>query len=354
MSTARGLYTFVNHRYVRDRGLNFAVQRGFHESLPGGRQPMAAIFVDLDPAAVDVNVHPQKLEVRFADGRGVTDAVFTAISRALGSRLGARSSALGASGGTPQYAQAVERFLARATEAAWGGPLPLPSAQERTGESYGGPRLGFGMARPDINSAPPEGFFANLRWLGTLGKRFWVCEGTDGTLVVLDAHAAWERHHLSTFLEGIAELGENRGQPTLFSRTVTLEPAELRRLGPALESLRALGIEAEPFGGREVALKSMPLAVQAAAPERLLPELLAVLPPDERLDGRWLPACRVLACHAATLSAQSSASHDSLRGLFSRLDDLDFSVDPQHPIVVVQQTPLLDLVGRADVKRSVS
>ena len=82
-ATARGLYTFVNHRYIRDRGLNSAIQRSFQDSLPPGRQPVAVIHIELDPRAVDVNVHPQKLEVRFADPRSVQLAVATAISRAL-------------------------------------------------------------------------------------------------------------------------------------------------------------------------------------------------------------------------------------------------------------------------------
>ncbi|MFY0576046.1 DNA mismatch repair endonuclease MutL [Cystobacter fuscus] len=71
LPNARGIYTFVNRRYIRDRGLNSAIQRAFQEFLAAGRQPVVVLFIDMDPRAVDVNVHPQKLEVRFADAKGV-------------------------------------------------------------------------------------------------------------------------------------------------------------------------------------------------------------------------------------------------------------------------------------------
>jgi len=83
LSNARGIYTFVNRRYVRDRALNSSIQRAFSDVMPGGRQPVVFLFIDLDPRDVDVNVHPQKLEVRFQDVRGVSDALFAGIARAL-------------------------------------------------------------------------------------------------------------------------------------------------------------------------------------------------------------------------------------------------------------------------------
>ncbi|MGZ6070473.1 MAG: DNA mismatch repair endonuclease MutL, partial [Myxococcaceae bacterium] len=79
LSTARSLYVFVNGRHVRDRTLHFAVHRGLAPSLPSGRQPVGVLFVEIEPSRVDVNVHPQKLEVRFADAAEVTDAVQAAI-----------------------------------------------------------------------------------------------------------------------------------------------------------------------------------------------------------------------------------------------------------------------------------
>src|SRR5262249_25181130 len=166
---------FVNGRPVRDRVLHFAVHRGLSPALPPGRQPVGVLFVELSPARVDVNVHPQKLEVRFVDAAEVTDAVQAALGRALRRAAGsARSTAAP----TPGYAQAVERFLSRASP----GPLPLPAAEDRP--------AAHGEAWPDRSAAPSPGFFRTLRLLGTLGGRAAVCEGPDGSLVVVDLHAA--------------------------------------------------------------------------------------------------------------------------------------------------------------------
>ena len=76
---AKGIWVFVNGRYVRDRMFHRAVGDAFQERVPAGKHPVLAVYVDIDPAKLDVNVHPQKLEVRFSDGQ----AVFQAFSEAL-------------------------------------------------------------------------------------------------------------------------------------------------------------------------------------------------------------------------------------------------------------------------------
>jgi DNA mismatch repair protein MutL len=151
LPTARALYTFVNQRYVRDRGVNSAVQRAFQETLPPGRQPLTVIFIDLDTRAVDVNVHPQKLEVRFADPRSVQEALSAAIGRALKAapwRQGMEGPA--EPGLQAQYAQAVERFLNRSQE----GTLLPTGAAPALGALEAG-RAPFGTLRPSLNDAPP-------------------------------------------------------------------------------------------------------------------------------------------------------------------------------------------------------
>ncbi|HCF62537.1 MAG TPA: DNA mismatch repair protein MutL, partial [Myxococcales bacterium] len=83
LATSRGLYTFVNGRFVRDRGLNATIQRAFADLTMPGRQPVAVLFLEVPLEEVDVNVHPQKLEVRFVDSHRVFGMVYRAVQEAL-------------------------------------------------------------------------------------------------------------------------------------------------------------------------------------------------------------------------------------------------------------------------------
>ncbi|HEX4621053.1 MAG TPA: DNA mismatch repair endonuclease MutL, partial [Myxococcaceae bacterium] len=344
LPNARGIYTFVNRRYIRDRGLNSALQRAFQDGMPAGRQPVAVVLIELDPRAVDVNVHPQKLEVRFSDGRSVYDAVLGGVRRALQPKSGALTVATTALG-EAHYASAVERFLAQAR----GSPAPLSLPMARDAPLL--PALeddrapAFGQARPDLNHAPPPGYFAALRFLGTLGKRFWICEGRGATLVVLDPHAAQERVALTRLRRAVLE-GTAAAQRALFSATVELPRAEAAALGQALRALDALGLEVEPFGGSAFAVKALPRGLEAADPRALLADLAAVAPPGPDVQRPQLaPALRALACHAAA-GASREPSRDESAALFAQLDGADFHVEARHAGVVVSELTFLELERR--------
>src|SRR6218665_1597038 len=366
LPNARGIYTFVNRRYIRDRGLNSAIQRAFQEFLAAGRQPVVVLFIDMDPRAVDVNVHPQKQEVRFADGKGVGDAVNAAISRALRAApwLGPPT---GEGGMTEQprqaahYAMAVERFLTRAQDAAWGSPMPLPGTQDASlpprstdplfapqapSEGPPGRAPAFGQAQPQLNEAPPPGYFGALRPMGVLGERFQVCEGPGGTLVVLDAHAALERARLMDFHKALKR--ESAPTPTLFGATVEMTVPLARTLVEGQEALARLGLEVEPFGGTTLALKAVPPALVGADARALLEALARALPPPgSALDAVALAEPRrVLACHAAR-HAEGQLTDGKLRALLGELDAADFHPPCIHGTVVVLEVPLLELERRA-------
>ncbi len=335
-STARGLYTFVNHRYIRDRGLNSAIQRAFQDQLPPGRQPVAVIHIEVDARAVDVNVHPQKLEVRFADPRSVQEAVGSAISRALkaapwrGTRVPDDQSA------HAHYAMAVDRFLSRAS----------PSLFEPSASTVAqGQHPGFGTARPDINTAPPPGFFASLKYLGELGRRFWVCEGQGGTLVVIDPRAARERLVLQSFTEAFEDGSLATAQSSLFSARIEVAKDEVAALVAVAAQLLKAGIELEAFGGESIAVKRVPAELEAVNLRDLLLELADSVPLRAPYD--FGPALKVMASHA-TEGPMRTVTHDEAHKVLTQLDSLDFSIVTEHAKVVVRQTPLLELVGAAD------
>ena len=334
LPTARALYTFVNRRYVRDRGVNSAVQRAFQDSLPPGRQPVCTIFIDLEPSTVDVNVHPQKLEVRFSDPRSVQEALSAAVTRAL------KAAPWRNSPGQPvgdelnaHYAQAVERFLARAQGTQGEALNPLAASSPSVMDEP--LRASFGTSRPLLNEAPPKGYFSALRFLGDLGRRFWICESPGGSLVVLDPRAVRERVVLEGLRERFRKGTLAEAEATLFSTTVTSPEAPV--ILAARERLSSYGIDVEDFGGETLAVKRVP------------PEL----EPTE--VGSWLPglatsndddaALRTLA-HAVGSEPLRAVTHDEVKALLRALDDADFSVRTQRSVVVVSDVPLLDLEAR--------
>jgi DNA mismatch repair protein MutL len=340
LANARGLYTFVNHRYVRDRGLIAAVQRAFSEQLPAGRQPVAVLRIEVDPAAVDVNVHPQKMEVRFFDGRGVYDAVLGGVRRALQPSVARAAEASELFATEASYASAVDRFLARA--ASTGSPLPL--AMDAPADE--GQRPGFGTRRPDVNAAPPPGYFSGLRYLGVLGRRFWVCEGRGATLVAIDPHAARERVALASLGRALAA-GTLADQRSLFGASIELAASQMAALTAALPALAALGFDAEPFGGSALALKSVPQGLESVDAPALLKDLAAVLVPGPVGETAQLaPALRIVACHAAG-GEEREPSHEECGRLFARLDGADFQAAARHSGIVLEELTFLELERRA-------
>ncbi len=330
-SNARGLYTFVNRRYIRDRGINFAVQRAFQDSLPPGRQPVAVLFIELDPSQVDVNVHPQKLEVRFADARGVQEALIAGISKALKAapwRQAVDPAAEGVAGA--HYALAVDRFLARAQN--------LPAFLEGPPRLDSGP-LSFGQARPGINEAPPPHYFGQLRFLGELGARLWICEAPGATLVVIDPRAALERvrlHQLHLAFESGALAASH---PTLFSATLELPAPQLAQVTSGASALTALGLCVEAFGGHTVAIKSVPPMLEGAD----LRGLLIALAPLLGAAPDLFAALKIIASFAAAAHARSFGPQEA-HALLVELDEVDFTVSCEHSAVVVRELPLLQLL----------
>ncbi len=360
LSNARGIYTFVNRRYVRDRALNASIQRAFSDVLPGGRQPVVVLFIELDPRDVDVNVHPQKMEVRFQDVRGVSDAVSAAIVRALkADEATAAAAGLAPTGqDAAHYALAVERFLARAQMPGAGvgagtGLEPAPSLLALDSPftpSTSAQAPAFGQARPGINEAPPPGFFGGLRYLGTLARRFWIGEGLGGTLLVLDPHAALERARLSAYLRAL-EAEQGPGQGGLFSATVELSGPEAKLSAARSSALAPLGLEVDPFGGTHFAVRAVPPGLEQADLRALLTELAPLLPdPEGPLDATTLGPCvRVLACHAAGSphAAARELTEEERAALFAQLDQADFHPSCRHGRIVVTELPLLELERRA-------
>lgn len=338
-SGAGALYLFVNQRAVRDRALARAVAFAYGSVLPPGRYPVGAVFVEVDPTEVDVNVHPQKAEVRFANARAVLDAVTRVLASGLGTSAWSGPAAREPSwwterlGGTPPAAPAAPE------DDPWG--LSAPSAEPRP--------YGTNASTPYVSDAPllsDEGFFGSLRVLGQVRKMLIVCEGRDG-LHVIDQHAADERIRFDQLRRGY-RTREVAIQRLLIPERVEVTPAEAVLCEERKDELSACGLDVVPFGETTVAVHGVPALVKRAPAERLLRDVLVELAKaGERAFGDAVDmALATMACHGA-IRAGDPLSLEECRALLRSLDDVeDFGGHCPHGRPVVYSVGFSELERR--------
>jgi DNA mismatch repair protein MutL len=357
-ATGRALYLFVNGRFIRDRGAAHAVLRAFAGTLQASRHPAGVLFLELPLPRVDVNAHPQKLEVRFERGREVYDAIFHAVAGALRTApwLGRhREEApvraadpvdLARAGQDPGEGAAAAAALAWAREAHASGeggfslPLSSPSASLPLPLSLGA----------EAEHPRTTGYFGSLRYVGQHARTYLLCEAPGGALVVVDQHASHER----LLFHRLREAFRTRQlpiQPFLLPQVVTLSPAAARALEAGLEELGMLGFDLEPFGGESFAVKGAPAVLSGADLATLLADMADQLAEVERgsaVDEAFHDLIATMACHAAVRANQEIGSEEA-RALLDGLDAIDFKGRCPHGRPVVFELSLADLerkVGR--------
>lgn len=364
---ATGLHLLVNGRAVRDQALARAVAFAYGSVLPPGRYPVGVVHVRLPLELVDVNVHPQKLEVRFADARNVLDAITRAIAKQLGT-----SAFGGPAQRSASYWDARLASLPRPQKQEDLGPDPwgLGSASASGSDSDSAavsgsasapasfsPSFSFSASDSDSASPPgiaesltavptdqpdllPRGFFGSLRVLGQVRRMLLVCEGNDA-LYVLDQHAADERLRFDRLRRSYLAR-EVATQRLLFPERVTCNEVEVALVESQGETLSSVGLECSVLGPATVAVHTVPALLPRAAPERLLRDLLGEL---ERAGGRGFSAAidralATMACHGA-IRAGDPLSIEHAEALLRSLDEVeDFAGHCPHGRPVVQSISL--------------
>ncbi len=251
-------HLFVNGRPVQDRILTHAVAEAYGNTQARDRFPALILFVEADPARVDVNAHPQKLEVRFAGAGEIHDLVREAVASALGRDAAIPSLAdLRPDGRSSSTATAVLEYLASHE-----GPA-------EAGRSSGDPAPARDLFEPGGREDALPG---PLVPLAQYRESYILAEDRDG-VVVVDQHAAHERVLFERYL---AEADDDRVevQPLLFPVVVELAPHERVVLEGEIGEFRRLGLVVEPFGGGAVRLEAIPAVASGLDPARLLHELL--------------------------------------------------------------------------------
>ncbi len=318
-SNRQAMHFFVNRRAVQSRMLQFAVEEAYHSLLMVGRRPISIINVSIDPALLDVNVHPAKAEVKFRDER----AVFSAVQRAVRSSLTAHVPAAiygsrGAEGWSlplPQSHGGLDSEFGR-----FGPVVVMPQAQPTQGDLW---QTGASTEQADSDAAPlpppPPRNLPPLRVVGQVGATYLIAEGPDG-LFLVDQHAAHERV-LYEKLGSALQRGAITVQPLLQAVPLDLSPGQRAEVEPALQVMLELGFEIEPFGESTLLVRAVP-AIYAESRRDLGRDLLEIL--DTVMHGtqpaRWREEMAItLACHSAVRAGQV-LSLDEMRALLGQLE----------------------------------
>jgi DNA mismatch repair protein MutL len=302
---ARHQYLFVNGRPVRDRLLQAAARAAYQDVLARDRHPVLALFLDLDPQFVDVNVHPAKTEVRFRDAASVRGLIIGALRHALGA-VGVQ-----AAGGLTLGALALARPAAGAAPAPWrpaGGWGPAPTPVMR---AFAEPSARFEPAPANDAPAPEPAAHPLGAARAQLHGTYIVAETSDGVIIV-DQHAAHERLVLERMKAAIAG-GTLARQPLLIPDIVELDPDDADRLLARADELAGLGLVIEPFGRGAVAVTETPALlgrVNAAGLLRDLADDLAGTDEALTLQSRIDDVLSSMACHGSVRAGRRLAAEE--------------------------------------------
>jgi DNA mismatch repair protein MutL len=288
-SNRREITFFINGRWVQDTPLITALNNAYHTLLMVARYPMAALFIEIDPADVDVNVHPSKAEVRFRN----QDRIFSFVQRAARRALLAYAPIPSLS---PQVLWGSSSPQTRAIDPTWNFTQEDPHVSSDDKALIG---------EQEINNSAvslPGYEVPLLRLVGQIGSTYLVAEGPDG-LYLIDQHAAHER----VLFEKLMAQHENKNIPsqTLMSpTTVQLTPAQASLIEEQLPILAHFGFHIEPFGPNIFQVRALPVLFAHGDPAAALRALVEDFEEDEsplqneieaRLAGR---VCKRLAVKA--------------------------------------------------------
>ncbi|PLW68391.1 DNA mismatch repair endonuclease MutL [Pseudohalioglobus lutimaris] len=313
-------YFFVNGRVIRDKLIAHAVKQAYRDVLYHGRHPAFVLYLEVDPAQVDVNVHPTKHEVRFRDGRSVHNFIFSTLHRALaevrpgtpqpepladnmvalgdGSVINTETGEIREQGGLSWGAQQAE--------AARSGGAQLRPSGHYTGSSpsvvSGAAQMAaYGQLHPALpaqgadEDVPPLGYA-----LAQLKGVYILAENAAG-LVLVDMHAAHER----ITYEGLKAARDDQGirsQPLLVPQPVAVSQREVQVAGEHAALFQRLGMTVDATGEESLVIREIPVLLRDSNVEQLLRDVLADLiefGSSERIEAHMDEILSTMACHGS-------------------------------------------------------
>ncbi len=335
-------YLFVNGRFVRDKVINHALREAYRDVLHGSRQASVCLFLSIDPALVDVNVHPAKTEVRFRDSRAVHQFVYHAVQRRLAAPI------------TPPADDALPQHPAQAetspqasspTHSAGIHPPSYPKHQTSLGiaEPAAASYLAFAKAaqtlsasnisssagsQPPKFSAPgpstvesPSGEEAPLGYaIAQLHGIYILAQNRQG-LIIVDMHAAHERI-LYEKLKTAFDQQQIATQPLLIPAVFSADPLDIAAIEEHQAALADLGFDLTPLGPQQLGIRSTPALLQGGDPVKLARSLIAELREhglSQLLTAQRNELLATMACHGA-VRANRQLSHPEMNALLRQME----------------------------------
>ncbi|RJX25088.1 MAG: DNA mismatch repair endonuclease MutL [Desulfurivibrio sp.] len=367
------LRIFVNRRAVRDRMINHAVTEGMHNFLMKGRRPAGALFLELDPELVDVNVHPTKQEIRFRQSSNIHQQIVMAVGQAM---LGHQCKVQHAVFGRPLAGQDSVKNrpavplpspapawqlhepppLAQPVQAAVSLPLAARPRPEPAvaGPAQTPPPPAKPAAAPAVSRGKPAAPFRlpdrqpgdRFRYVGQFMKSYLLCETADG-IAVIDQHAAHERL-LFEQLKRQYEQMDLPAQALLFPEMIECTPGQIEVLKKHGEEIRRIGLVIQEFGGQSYVIKAVPAILGQLGPQEIVTGIFDhFLRREGRAKGEALRMDDMLAMMACKAAVKA---HDILlpeegEELLRRMEEAEVFSHCPHG------RPVLKIFSAAEIKK---
>jgi DNA mismatch repair protein MutL len=332
-------FLFVNGRPVKDKLLVGAVRGAYADFLARDRHPALALFIDCDPAFVDVNVHPAKTEVRFRDAGLVRGLIVGALKQALAG-AGQRAS-------TTVAGAALHAFRPQATVTSFQRQAPEFQAATLVREPVplfagnAAPVLSARVEAEPVAEAPPEFPLGVAR--AQLHETYVVAQTADG-IVIVDQHAAHERLVYERMKQALAS-GPVARQPLLIPEVVDLDPAEVTRVMGRAGELAELGLVIEEFGPDAVVVREVPAMLGRLDVKGLVRDLaddIAETGKALSLKERLEEVSGTLACHMS-VRAGRRLNADEMNALLREMEATPHSGQCNHGRPTYVELKLADI-----------
>lgn len=342
-SGTQAIYTYINGRFIRDKVVQHAVMQAYRGVIDRGRYPVVALFIEIPPGEVDVNVHPTKHEVRFRRQSAVHDAIQAAIEDVLRSSPWLAPSPAVSSAPADSAGQAYRERIAAAAQAS----LTLPQRPQyrlQEAEQINSPpaetvelpeqNTTVSESSPSFRTEPPctesAGYFSSLAVIGQFHSEYILCQSESG-LVIIDQHAASERVAYQLLVQQ-SRSGGIESQRLLFPETVELSFSEVAVAVRFNADLAGIGFELEPFGGTTILVSAVPRLVVKKNPILLIRDILADLDrfgTSAAFNDVLENLLSRIACHSVIRGAHPLENRQ-IKELLYQMDHTDFAASCPH------------------------